>query len=173
MRGVTSYGVGDFCRSLPKFGVTQISDSTPETTKHSKLRIGCIACVALLLVAAYFLHRMSEGVHNSYAVWWVADMVVEHMKANDNQWPQNWDDLQDDYQTCVKRSGQPWSFDELSSRTQIDWQAVPSDLLAQSKGHETAQFRVITLTDGTDSHYQSCEPNQIILDYLRLHSSEQ
>ena len=94
-------------------------------------------------------------------------MVIEHMKANENQWPSDWDDLRDDYQTCVDRSGQPWSFDELSSRTQIDWEAVPADLLAQSSGHPAAQFRVITLTDGTDSHWQSREPNRIILDYLR------
>lgn len=156
-----------------KFGVKQISDSTLETTKHSKLRIGCIVIVVLLLVAAYYLHRTKEVIHNSYAVWWVADMVVEHMKANDNQWPKQWDDLRDDYQTSINRSGQPWSFDELSSRTQIDWQAVPADLLAQSKGHKTAQFRVITLTDGTDSHWESSEPNQIILDYLRSNTSEQ
>ena len=127
----------------------------------------------LLLVGGYYLHRLNQGIRNSYAVWWVADMVVEHMKANDDLWPKNWDDLRDDYQTCTERSGQPWSFDELSSRTQIDWQAVPTDLLTQSDGHQGAQFRVITLTDGTNSHWQSSEPNQIILEYLRSNISDE
>ena len=144
-----------------------IAESQPEIAKRRKLPIGCIVAVAILLAGAYWLHRVNQGIRNSYAVGWVANMVVEHMKANENQWPSDWDDLQDDYQTCVDRSGQPWSFDELSSRTQIDWEAVPADLLAQSSGHPAAQFRVITLTDGTDSHWQSREPNRIILDYLR------
>lgn len=129
--------------------------------------------VVLLLGAGYYIHRVNQGIRNSYAVWWVADMVVEHLKANDNQWPQNWDDLRDDYETCIERSGQPWSFAELSSRTQIDWQADPRQLLTQSKGDQTAQFRVVTLSDGTDSHWQSREPNQIILKYLRSNIAEQ
>ena len=105
--------------------------------------------------------------HNSYAVWWVANMVVEHMKANNNQWPKNWDELRDDYQTRTERSGEPWSFEELAGRTNIDWQTDPADLLVKSGDHQTAQFRVITLSDGTDSHWQGREPNQIILKYLR------
>lgn len=122
-----------------------------------------------ILTGGYILHRTNETVRNSYAVLWVANMVVEHMKGNDNQWPSDWDELRDDYKTCTDRSGTPWAFEDLSSRTQIDWEAVPADLLAQSDGQATPRFRVITLTDGTDSHWESSEPNQIILDYLRSH----
>jgi hypothetical protein len=93
-------------------------------------------------------------------------MVVMHMQANDGQWPANWDDLRDDYQTCVERSGKPWTFTELSQRVVVDWEADPHQLLKQSMGHETAPFRVITLSDGTTSHWDSHEPNQIVFDYL-------
>ena len=140
--------------------------------KRSRWRIGCIIIVVLLLGSGYYLHRVDQSIRNSYAVWWVASMVVEHLKANDNQWPKNWDDLRDDYETCTERSGRPWSFEELSSRAEIDWGGDPAELLAQSKESETVRFRVIKLTDGTDAHWQRREPNQIILDYLRLNASE-
>ena len=128
--------------------------------------------VAVVLAGACALYRVNQDTRNAYAVWWTADVVVEHLKANDNEWPRSWSDLRDDYQTCVERSGQPWSFDELTNRTEVDWQADPAELLTQSKGHTTAQFRVITLADGTDSHWERREPNQIILDYLRLSMSD-
>lgn len=142
-------------------------DSPPKESQRPLLPIGCVAIAALLVGAGYYLHRVNQGIRNSYAVWWVADMVVEHLIANDNQWPKNWDDLRDDYQTCIAASGQPWSFAELSSRTRIDWHAEPAELLARSASQDAAQFRVITLADGTDSHWESHEPNQIILEYLR------
>ncbi|WP_166828413.1 hypothetical protein [Thalassoroseus pseudoceratinae] len=150
-----------------------IADPKSGNTKRSTLLIGCLVTAALILAAGYYLHRLDQGVRNSYAVWWVANMVVEHMKSNNNQWPQGWEDLRDDYQICIERSGQSWSFAELSTRTEVNWQVDPVQLLAQSKDAETARFRVITLADGTDSHWRSREPNQIVLDYLRSNRSEQ
>lgn len=92
-------------------------------------------------------------------------MVVEHMYTNDGKWPENWDDLRDDYQTCVKRSGQPWQFEELKRRVKIDWVVNPDDLMdKQTDG--APDFRVIRLADGADSHWSGREPNQIVLDYL-------
>ncbi|MCH2211889.1 MAG: hypothetical protein MK110_11350 [Fuerstiella sp.] len=149
-----------------------MADVQPEPEKRSRLPTVCVVLVILCLAGGYCLHRLNQGVRNAYAVWWVADLVVEHMKANNNQWPTGWDDLRDDYQTCTERS-QPFSFDELSGRTQIDWQAIPSVLVAESKGHQIAKFRVITLTDGTESHWEKSEPNQIVLDYLRSQMSGQ
>jgi hypothetical protein len=124
-----------------------------------------VAVLSVVLAIVYYANNVNQTIRNSYAVWWVGDMVVEHMRANDGQWPQNWDDLRDDYQTCVKRSGQPWQFDELKRRVKIKWDANPNDLLVdQSDG--VPNFRVIWLSDGTDSHWSHQEPNQIVLDYL-------
>jgi hypothetical protein len=138
---------------------------------YSVRRIGLKIIVGILVVAigvgAWTIHCSMESVRNAYAVWWVADMVVEHLKANGGAWPQSWDDLRDDYHTCVKRSGQPWSFEELRSRVVIDWRAEPSELAALANQGSDARFRVIWLKDGSNSHWEHAEPNRIIADYLK------
>ena len=42
---------------------------------------------------------IEKAITTSYQQEWVASMCVEHMKANNNQWPRSWDDVRDDYQT--------------------------------------------------------------------------
>lgn len=127
-----------------------------------------IAILAAMLAAALFVaYSVNERIRGSYAVSWVASMVIEHLKANDGRWPRNWDELRDDYQSCVRRSGEPWTFAELSNRVAVDWDADPQQLLSQSSTTETAGFTVIRLVDGADSHWQSREPNDMILHYLR------
>jgi hypothetical protein len=132
-----------------------------------KTQIGCAVLVAILIGSGYGFLRIDQAIRNAYACSWVAQMVVEHMKGNSGRWPSSWDDLRDDYQTCVTRSGQPWSFAELSRRVDVDWQADPDHLLNDSKGVDHAGFRVITLSDGTAVHWEKSEPNQIVLEYLR------
>ena len=127
-----------------------------------------VIALVLIVVGAgvWFAYTMHRTIHNSYAVWWAADMVIEHLKANDNQWPQNWDELRDDYDTCVKRSGQPWTFNEIRQRVTIDFDTDADELLEKARGLNQPNFSVIRLSDGTDSHWSGHEPNTIILKYL-------
>lgn len=120
----------------------------------------------LLAVVVYFANSFNQKIRNSYAAWWAADMVIEHMIANDNQWPAEWEDLRDDYQTCVKRSGRPWTFDEIQTRVSIDFSVNAAALVDSAETLARPAFRVIWLSDGTDSHLQSHEPNTMILNYL-------
>ena len=131
-----------------------------------------VVLLAVVIGGGFLLYReVSNGIHNRYAVWWVADMVVEHMEANDGRWPQRWEDLLDDYETCVARSGRPWTFEELRSRVVVDWQADPAQLTAVARQADAPSFRIIWLADGSSSHYQDHEPNQIVCDYLRTKKS--
>lgn len=124
--------------------------------------------VAIILASiVYLVYSFNQKVRNSYAVWWAADMVIEHMIANDNQWPTAWEDLRDDYQTCVKRSGEPWTFDEIRTRVTIDFSVNGKALIASAETLDRPAFRVIWLSDGTGSHLQSHEPNTMILNYLK------
>ncbi|MFO0976955.1 MAG: hypothetical protein U0996_11195 [Planctomycetaceae bacterium] len=125
----------------------------------------CIAAITVAL-AAYWVYSTNQTLRNSYTVWWAADMVIEHMTANDNQWPASWDDLRDDYETCVKRSGRPWTFDEIQSRVIIDFSVDGKALVASAASLSRPSFRVIWLSDGSDSHWESHEPNTMILNYL-------
>lgn len=77
-----------------------------------------------------------------------------------------WEDLRDDYQTSIKRSGKPWTFDEIRTRVSMDFSVNGKALVGSSETLAHPAFRVIWLSDGTDSHFQSHEPNTMILNYL-------
>ncbi len=126
-----------------------------------------IGIVLLVLVAgaAWTVHHALEGVHNAYAVWWVADMTILHMEANQGQWPHGWDDLIDDYETMTVSFGRPWTFDELRRRVIIDWKADPVQLASAAKRGE--RFRVIWLADGSNNHYSGHEPNEKLAIFFR------
>lgn len=148
-----------------------ISDSNP---KPFRFRIRTLFILVAVAAVVSFAVSTMIGVNNtirgSYAVWWVASMCIEHMEANNGEWPRKWDDLRDDYQTCVARSGEPWTFDELSSRTEVDWDANPIELLSIADDSDVA-LRVIWLRSGSDSHWSGREPNTMVLDYLKTRSN--
>lgn len=99
-------------------------------------------------------------------------MIVLHLQGNDDVWPRSWEDLRDDYETCVVRSGGPWSFEELQQRVRVDWNADAKRLASQANAAGPVRFRVIRLADGSDDHYQGYEPNAIVRDYLRDAASQ-
>jgi hypothetical protein len=123
-------------------------------------------CAVVILAGVLLYRHIDSVIRNSYAQWWVADMVIEHLESNDQRWPQSWDELRDDYQTCVKRSGQPWTFEELSHRVEIDWNADPKVLKAAAAKSGQPPFRVIWLSDESTAHWTRHEPNQMVWDYL-------
>ena len=89
-----------------------------------RFRIRTLLIVAALVAVVAFgvgtVIGTMNTIRNAYAVWWVGDMVVEHLDANNNQWPQSWEDLADDYDTCVANAGaSPWQFEELKSRVRV------------------------------------------------------
>jgi hypothetical protein len=124
-----------------------------------------VACIAGVLFAVLAYRRMDGTIRNMYSVWWVADMVTDHLAANNDSWPRSWDDLHDDYEAAVKRSGRPWSFEELSQRVVVDW-SVDTKTLKEAAA-VGSEFRVIWLSDGTNAHWETREPNQMVRDYLR------
>lgn len=135
-----------------------------------RTRLWLLLIPATVLGLAIYANHIQQVQRNAYTAWWVGDMVVNHLRTNDDRWPRNWDELKDDYQDCVKRSGQPWTFDELKRRVLIDWDADPNQLLTR-QANGIPQFRAIWLTDGSGSHWESHEPNQIVLDYLNQRRS--
>jgi hypothetical protein len=64
----------------------------------------------------------------TYAARFVAHMCVEHMKENNQTWPRSWAELRDDYEPCLARSVQSWTFAELQERVGVDWTFDPSNL---------------------------------------------
>lgn len=133
------------------------------------LLAAALALVALGIHSIY--HAVTTTVPNCYAAWWVADMVVEHMKSHDGAWPRGWEDLSAPYEACVERSGRHWTFEELQQRVDVDWQADPK-VLAEASNDERPPFRVIWLRDGSSTYWNHAEPNGIVWEYLHAHRPE-
>ncbi|HAU37543.1 MAG TPA: hypothetical protein DCX07_07465 [Phycisphaerales bacterium] len=134
------------------------------------LLLAAVLCAGTFFVIA-IRHCLKITVPNAYAVWWVADMVIEHMEANDGAWPSGWNDLRDDYEWCTKKAGRSWTFEELRSRVEVDWSADPSRLLKTAPQFQDKPFRVIWLRDGSNAYWAAHEPNTMILEYLKDRSA--
>jgi len=135
--------------------------------RFARFVVASLVIVGLgLSYAGYHIYSLNEAMRNSYAEWWVADMVIEYLQANHDAWPRDWSELRQPYQNCVKRSGRPWAFEELQTRVDVDWQADPKQLAAAAKLPEPT-FRVIWLRDGTDASWERHKPDQMIYDYFR------
>ena len=136
--------------------------------KH--LRKLILAMVLSCIVAVVLIYRhIDNTIRNCYAQWWVADMVTLHLDANAQQWPRSWSDLRDDYDVCTKRSGTPWTFEELSQRVIVDWRIETGSLRSLTSTNDRPPFRVIWPSDGSSAHWESREPNAMIAEYLKLH----
>jgi hypothetical protein len=133
-----------------------------------KLVVGSLALIvvaaAILGYVAYM--QVDDLVRDSYAQWWVADMLVDYMERNSGAWPRNWEDLREPYEICAGRSGPTWSFDELQKRVGIRFDANPSELVKANSVGDQPPFHVVYLNNGRQRWWEGREPNSMILKYL-------
>ena len=126
-----------------------------------------VAC--LIFAAAGFVIRTSAKLRtmyeNIYCGQHVADLIISHLDSSNRQWPENWEDLADDYNTLDTTRGMAFSFDKLKSTINVDWCADPTELIEL---HENGipSFVVISSVNGSNGHIEGREPNQLILNYL-------
>jgi hypothetical protein len=132
-----------------------------------RLRTALIVPAILVTLLAYAAYSYNETTRNAYTAWWAASMIIEHLDANDEHWPANWHELHDDYEICVKRSGSPWTFNEIRERVAVDF-TIDSQKIRESlsTGNPPA-LRAIWLSDGTVSYFGKREPNSMILEYMK------
>jgi hypothetical protein len=129
------------------------------TKRKNVVRAVIVAVIVMVLIGGWMLCCALKAVEDSYEVWWVAESVVEYLKANDNRWPKSWNDLREPSQKC--RAVKTCPFDELRLRVDVDWTANTEVLAKESS------FRVIWLKDGSNAHWELREPNAIVGEYLR------
>jgi hypothetical protein len=139
-----------------------------------------VVLVALTAWAAvHVVQRAVELPREAYGVWWTADLVIAYMERHDGAWPRSWEDLRElaDGASEVTESSQgdgskiiefrpKANIDELQRIVSIDWDVDPDELFRQARRNEYLPFRVIYLRNGKSTHYDGCEPNQMILRYL-------
>lgn len=129
--------------------------------------------LALVARTGWFVHKyLTVVVPDSYAVWWVADLVVDYMEHHENRWPSGWDDLLEPYERLAEKSGRPWTFEELQERVDVDWDADPRELARAPARHGAAPFRAIWLKDGGEWYWGAHEPNDIVWSYLKARPAD-
>ncbi len=150
--------------------MSQPASPIPSHRRFSVKRLIVGSLVVVVVAAAifgYFAYvQLDEIVRDSYAQWWVADMLIDYMERNHGAWPQNWDDLREPYEILAGRSGPTWSFDELQKRVGIQFDASPSELVKANNAGDQPPFRVVYLNNGKQHWWAGHEPNAVILKYL-------
>lgn len=114
--------------------------------------------------AIFNSYRVNETTRNSLAAWKAADMVVLHLASNNNEWPRDWQSLEDDFSRLYQIH--EWSFDEISRRVTIDFN-VKTSSLETTGSDKNPNFRVIYPSDGTDIHPDMPNPNALIKKFLK------
>jgi hypothetical protein len=128
----------------------------------------------------YAYHQVVHVVvPNAYAVWWTADLVIEHMERNGGAWPKSWKELEATAEVAHKGTVSTnidghviaefrprETIENLQQRVEINWNADPSVLAKATRPTEGPPFRVIRLHNGKSTHYEGREPNEMILRYL-------
>jgi len=96
----------------------------------------------------------------------VAAMVIEYMKANQDAWPGNWDDLRKYHDVALKPDGDHYcSFELARACIAVDFKADPAELAAAKPRRGEQPFRVVYQRTGrTGKGYW--DPNQRIFEYL-------
>lgn len=125
-----------------------------------------IAAIVAGVVFVATLARQFEGaIKSSYHQEWVVLMCIEHMKANNNEWPKCWDDLRDDYQDLAATyPSLGWTFEELMSDVEVDWDISQEQFLAIDHDSE---FNLIWRSGHSEGRGANCSPHPIVMDYLK------
>lgn len=126
--------------------------------------LAAIACV--LAFGIYIGFKFVEAVRPRYAVQWTSEFIIEHLKNNDNQWPTDWEDLRDEYESMAPREHYAWSFDELQLLVDVRWNISSPDEM-ETLGNAMQNFVSVK-----NKHLEFLDEdirfaNQQIREYLR------
>ena len=152
-------------------------------TRRTRIIIGSVSAL-ILAVAGFLAYAAYQAGHvvipNAYAVWWTADLVIDHMEKHGGAWPRNWEELrvtsEQAYKgtvstnldgTVIAEFRPRDTIEDLQKRVEIDWNADPRELVKAEFKEKGPPFRVIWLRNGKSTHYQGKEPNEMVLEYLK------
>lgn len=152
-------------------------------TRRTKIILGSALGIIIALAACFayaVYHTAHVTVPNAYAVWWTADLVIDHMERHNGAWPRSWEELgltsEQAYKGTVSTNHDGTmiaefrprnSINELRERVEIDWKAEPMELVKADFKKKGPPFRVIWLRNGKSTHYSGREPNEMILEHLK------
>lgn len=126
--------------------------------KRRLVSVVATVVIAIAILGAWFLYEVTESVTDAYSMECMSLVIVEHLSTGSG-WPTSYEDLADDYQVVLKRTGGvgPWS--EVCNRVNVDFGIDIETAVSET--------RFITLRSGRQAELSNPPPNERISTYLR------
>ena len=125
---------------------------------------GVALLVAFIWLGVRVHFYIKTVVRNAYCSEWTASLVIKHLEANEEQWPDGWDALKLIYDRRAEAYPEGiWSFGELMDRVHL---ASSVDVEAVRR-MATPLNDLITLRDGRRDYWAGMEPNRMIWESLQ------
>jgi hypothetical protein len=127
-----------------------------------------LAFMVFLCLVVYSAIQAPGQLREAYAAWDTGTLLVEYLKAHDNQWPKSWDDLltvmdgktPSDFRLRGRGDGMDKEYAvSLREKVLVDWNFNPKTRRPD---------RPVTRLDGKPFPvtWQDAEPNKMIHDHL-------
>lgn len=127
-----------------------------------------IAACAIVFAGVRFVQQVLRVPNDAYAMWAAGDVLLDYMTANNADWPDSWSTLADFHSASGKTTTMVGPFADMQDRIYIDFTFDPhATMSAMSQDDVAPGFRVVTLRDGSDTHWSGMEPNQRVFDHLK------
>src|SRR6218665_3489503 len=80
---------------------------------------------------------------DAYASDWTAIFLIEHLKSNNDSWPDSWDELREEFDRMAEPGHYAWTFSELQERVDLQF-----DVTAEAVRDSDPPLVVFRLTSG-------------------------
>lgn len=120
----------------------------------------CVLAIVGIAKALSFAKQVIGIPREAYASDWTAAFIIEHIRTT-GEWPTGWDDLRDEYDRLAVPEHYAWTFAELQSLINVDWDVSIADI----KNSEVP-LNHIRLTSGRQVSYAG-DPDKLIYDYVQ------
>ena len=120
----------------------------------------CVLAIIGIAKGLSFAKQLIGIPREAYASDWTAAFIIEHIRTT-GEWPTGWDDLRDEYDRLAVPEHYAWTFEELQSLINVDWDVSIADI----KDSEVP-LKHIRLTSGRQVSYAG-DPDKLIYDYVQ------
>src|SRR5690606_36269821 len=125
-----------------------------------------LAAAAILGVGRWLWVTGPGAIRDAYAGLQLSAMLVEYMKANDDQWPRDWEDLRPYYAVALENGGSDYcTFDQIRACMWVDFSVDPSRIRDALNDSEEPSDRFISPRNGP-TDWGGWQPNRAILRHI-------
>ena len=133
--------------------------------KHSRVAGILAAFLVVVGVALFskFIQRERDRTRDAYSLWWAGSIVARAIEDESIEGKGSFEDFRPEFEKLVEVSGEPFTFEEISARVDVD-----VALIKQSLGSDGGRSRYVKLKNkGTYEVFAGTDPNERIRKAIR------